>query len=419
MPLRAALVVAAWLALWGRAAPAPAAGVAGMLLLTNGNLVEGVIVRSGDYYRVIHEEIELRVPAVQVDAYCRTLDEAYAIRRGRFRADGPGQLELARWCLRNNLVEQAARELLDARTHDPSLPEIAAVERQLMWALRPNAGGKTKPPAAVPRQGVVQASWNEPDSAQSSPALATPSHGIDPSDAARAQFVRSIQPMLIHSCANAGCHQRENRSPLALDRMVLAGGGNRAAVERNLASVLTLVDRTHPDDSRLIALARQAHGDPGAESSPLTSRQTALLIGWVRDAVGYVPPPPEAESTPEGFEEFAPEWSPEKLAGLPRAPRDKPVASGVRSGDSPATISASAAPTGFASGSGEPTKPAAVPRRLAVPDPFDPAEFHRRIAARQAARPVADTAAPSGELKASGVSQVEADEADAPTPSIP
>ena len=66
-----------------------------------------------------------------------------------------------------------------------------------------------------------------------------PAATIELTPFARAQFVRSVQPMLIHSCGTAGCHQAGESVPMALDRMAIVGAGNPAAIEGNLQTVLS------------------------------------------------------------------------------------------------------------------------------------------------------------------------------------
>ena len=297
---------------WADGAP-----VAGVLVLRNGNTLDGTVERLGDYYRVGLDGATFKVPADQVEVYCHSLQEAYEIRRRQrtgFAADG--HLELAAWCLRQNLVNQAARELLDARTKEPDNPAIAALELQLNQALELD---RLERPAPAAAKGV-----SAPSSAGGDESLA-----MDVSPGAQIVFVRSIQPMLIYNCATGGCHQTGAAQPMALDRFALDGGGSPALVRRNLAAVVAGILKDKPEQSPLLRRAREAHGQSaGARSKPLKARQVQLLEAWVDQAAGVAPTLPAAEAPetvqPAGYAEQD-AFDPNAFNQLQRAKNAPPV----------------------------------------------------------------------------------------------
>jgi hypothetical protein len=124
------------------------------------------------------------------------------------------------------------------------------------------------------------------------------------SDDARAQFVRSIQPMLIHSCSTGGCHQVGSSHQLQLDRWALEGAGSAAIVRRNLGGVVSQIDKADPANSPLVKWARQAHGGgPTTKpSTPLAPYQAALLLEWLHAAAGVPPTPVEPAAGPPSGE---------------------------------------------------------------------------------------------------------------------
>jgi hypothetical protein len=328
--------------------------VGGVIVLRNGNVLEGSVSRGDGYYVVEHQGASLQVPADQVERACASLVEAYELRRQeRVGASADSHLELARWCVRNQLLDQAAREVLDARVRDPGHPRIADVEMQIRQALEIEAARRAR------AHQVQTTSFNEPAEYAAATLLAPL---VTPSIEAQTQFVRSIQPMLVQSCAVGGCHQPSAPQKLQLDRWALEGNGNPDLIRRNLDNVLSQIDAADPASSPLIIRARKAHGNARAGlSKPLTSYQAAIVLDWLNAAAGVTPAP----------------------TGDPAAPVDSQL--------EPEPIDETAAtstPTGQLQ---PPTRKAFTPR-----DPFDPEIFNRQIAPSPDALESTAAAEPAG-----------------------
>jgi hypothetical protein len=240
----------------------------GVLVLTNGNLLRGIILREGDVYRVSLSQSELLVPLAQVDMLCRSVDEAYEQRRRqRAGSSADSHVELARWCLRHDLLQYASRELLDARTIDPEHRQLTNVERQLQLALR---NREAKPQPTTPAEIAPAANEDHAELLQTVP------------DWARTLFVRQIQPLLVESCAASGCHQPEAQEPFHLNRLALDGPGHPATTLSNLASTLEQLDLESPDNSALLLQAKTEHGGgDGASPHALEAYQYHMLRIWV------------------------------------------------------------------------------------------------------------------------------------------
>jgi hypothetical protein len=255
----------------------PHAGVAeGVLVLRNGNVLEGAVTLVGEHYRIENAGASLQVPVEQVETACRNLEEAYELRRrDRAGTSTDAHIELAHWCLRNNMLSQAAREILDVRTIDPGHPQLAVLDLLLRQRLENEAA-----------RAAASVKKSDQKAATGEPTPFTPSD-LELSTEAQAQFVRSIQPMLIHSCATGGCHQPGSARQLQLDRWALEGKGSATLIRRNLASVAAHINKADPPSSALIQRARQAHGLAGkAPSVPLAPYQAALLLAWLNQAAG-------------------------------------------------------------------------------------------------------------------------------------
>ena len=219
--------------------------VVGILVLRNGNVLEGKIQRLADFYRIEFPRSELQVPVGQVDMFCHNLDEAYERRRfQRTGSSADSHVELARWCLRHRLLEYAARELLDARSIDPDHRQLLLLERQLQLALRNRAASRL-----VPEPGAATTPTDDDlELLESVP------------DWARTLFVRQIQPLLVDSCATSGCHQPGSSESFHLNRLALEGAGHPATTIRNLVATLAQLDLDSPAKSKLLERAKTAHG---------------------------------------------------------------------------------------------------------------------------------------------------------------
>jgi hypothetical protein len=258
-------------------------GANGVLVLRNGNVLPGQVTKLSGYYRIELGGSSFRVPADQVEISCGTVAEAYEIRRSRragWSADS--HVDLATWCLRNNLPDQAAREILDVRTTDPSNSALAGLETQLKQAFDGRAQAdeaKTHASAAPVGSAATPTHVDEAVEGGNLP---------DVDVAEQAQFVRNIQPMLIHSCATGGCHAASAAEPMRLDRWALDGGGNPMLVRRNLAEVLAQINSEDPEESPLLRHGHVAHGRGKAPrpSRPLDARQTAILKFWIDEVCG-------------------------------------------------------------------------------------------------------------------------------------
>jgi hypothetical protein len=271
----------------------------GVLVLDNGNVLAGAIERVGDQYVINVTGATLQVPVAQVERFAPTVEEAYEQRRVTL-VDGTADrhLELAAWCLHLKLFDQAARELLDARRVDAQIPGLESLERQLrhrldLEASRPTASHRSAAPLA-------QADHREGDTAPPLPAISVE---------AQAQFVRSIQPMLIRNCSTAGCHQTSADHGMQLDRWALEGRGSAEIVRKNLSAVLAEVNIENLGTSELLAKARAKHGQGTAGGSrPLSAHQLDLLADWLHLSLG-VPPTdasmPIASSAEVGIENIA------------------------------------------------------------------------------------------------------------------
>ncbi|HEY2882107.1 MAG TPA: hypothetical protein VGJ15_06725, partial [Pirellulales bacterium] len=90
-----------------------------LVVLRNGEFFSGAVTRQADRYVIVRDGSEIRLPAREVDFVCQSVDEAYSTLRRRVVAGRiDDRLNLADWCLRHNLLGDAAQEIAEAMTID-------------------------------------------------------------------------------------------------------------------------------------------------------------------------------------------------------------------------------------------------------------------------------------------------------------
>jgi hypothetical protein len=249
----------------------------GVLLVRGGGVLQGTITRVGDRYRVTRANGQLDVAAEQVTLACRSLEEAYERQRQQMPRDSAeAHLALAEWCLRYDLVPQAARELTDVRRLDSRHARLPVVERRLN-AVRQSTASRTQADSDAKRnreQAAIEMQQLEAAIADLPAAVVE-------------RFARKVQPLLVNNCTTAGCHQPSGDQQFQLDRAVLHGLSNRRTTLRNLMATLELVNRARPQVSPLLAVPRRTHGGmPRPIFGSRQEDQVRQLVDWVAMVTG-------------------------------------------------------------------------------------------------------------------------------------
>jgi len=256
-------------------AVAPAAGASlaaqsGVLILRNGQTIEGRICRVGDYYYVGMPDGEVRLKVGEVELICHDLVDGYQRKRAQLPPQNAAEhLRLAQWCQKVGLLEQAEAELAAARKIDARHPMLELLE-QRQRLLR-------EPPPSPPKSaaaGDYEVGPEELDrmTQQLAPGVAE-------------FFTQTVQPILVNNCMTGGCHSRPERSEYYLLRPPHDQRPGRRLTQRNLYETLKWIDATRPDQSRLIEAATNPHG--GQKVAPLgpgRTQQSQMLQLFVEAA---------------------------------------------------------------------------------------------------------------------------------------
>lgn len=256
-----------------------------VLLLRNGSVLQGTVTPQGDHYLVVFGESgHVRVPNSKVQRVFSSLELAYQFKRARIDGSLESRLDLARWCLRVDLLPRAADQLLAAEVQHGADRQIETLHRRLLLATRP------KQPEAPGGAEETTAS-NQADRAELLKEL--PAGAIE-------RFTMDVQPLLLNRCATAGCHGPQSGRSLVLLRSLANRPLTRRLTERNLASTLAQLDKHNPRESPLLVRTLSAHG--GAQRPGITDQDAKplqVLLDWVRSvSVTSAAPEPETIAEP-------------------------------------------------------------------------------------------------------------------------
>ncbi|MDD4269862.1 MAG: hypothetical protein GXY25_22665 [Pirellulaceae bacterium] len=344
----------------------PAEPTRAVLVLRNGEVLQGRISQVDDRFRVDLEAGSLFVSAAEVEMCCTSLEEAYRLKASQVGFNqAHDHARLAQWCQHQGLDQQAEHELQITRRLDPTHPLIGLVERRLAAARterRPSAPAETRPNS-------------EPSPLQLNEFVAGLPQGTTES------FTRVIQPILLNRCATAGCHTSRAENSFKLDRPPTGAPISQRSTQRNLYAVLQLIDRAAPDRSELISPQRCPHRiDTDAMLSLSRSGQYRYLVAWVHALAGNPngsqPAASAPPATPTGT--LTANYLASPQAATPVAAAGVAIPSRNPFGPPPETISTTAAtarqPTGEIKSATNPREAVTQPA-----DPFDPEVFNRRF----------------------------------------
>ena len=280
----------------GENAPASSPPAQAMLVLRNGEVLEGQVTHADGVYVVEVRGGLLRIKDADADVLCNSLEDGYRRKRALIQVGNVyHHLALAQWCLRHHLLGQAAVELADARVADPSNRMIPVLQYRLKVALEP-------PPASNGTAVAAGPSNEELDRM----VRGMPHRAVE-------TFTQSVQPVLLNHCTGSGCHGPQTESGLRLLRVPTSKSATRRITQRNLYCVLQYVDRDNPAASRLLSAAAKPHGTlRNAVFNERQASQFQRLAEWVNEVSGRPAADEPASVVPAEFEEPLPDGKPSR-----------------------------------------------------------------------------------------------------------
>ena len=252
----------------------PFAPQVGVLVLRNGQVLEGDVTRAGDYYVVSKGEgSELRLKTDEVELFCGSMDEAYVFKVRHLSGTSARQhVELAKWCLRHGMYDKCSEQLTAATRLEPNLPQVKDLETRLALAV------ETPLPSVAPATSPSTAADELEQTLRS-----LPKGSVE-------KFGAIVQPILLNRCAANQCHGPNSKSEFKLLRPPPGQIVSRRFTQRNLQATLRFVDRTNPDASAIVVLPQQRHGNSlSAVFDKHSGNQLHELLSWAKMAAGLPP----------------------------------------------------------------------------------------------------------------------------------
>jgi hypothetical protein len=361
------------------AAETPSAG-RGILVLRNGQSLEGNIRQEGNTFIVDLSDGQIRIKATDVELQCNSHEEGYRRKRAAIQVGNVhDHLELSQWCLRHDLLGPAAAELADAVAADPGHPMIPVIRERLKLAMEP------PPMADVARKVQLGPSNEELDGlVRSLP------HGVTES------FTQSVQPLLMNHCMTSGCHGAQSSMPMHLLRVPSSRTVGRRVTQRNLYAVLQFIDRDNPGASRLLKAAGAPHGSVQyAIFNEHRAEQFQRLAEFAVQVSRQPPPSPRsatvAPATPAA--EFGSIWEDAAIAPPQELPEDARQGRRLSTPDSSADGQAKT----------DAKKPGELAMKSTLAGSLPPDTFSRRYAEEKKKAPDAPKTPPQGEGPQDGV----------------
>ena len=359
--LRAPLfILGCFLVFHGYSAPAPGREAtslmpsSGVLLLQNGEVIEGRISRVGDWYYIVLEGGEIRIRPDRVEDHCDSLDEGYLRKRERTRpGDVHDRVRLAQWCIRHGLVERAGEELDAAAAIDARHPMLPLLKRQISVAAT----------APVERTETTATAGPDRPRGPTTDELDRLVRSLPP-DAVE-MFTRTIQPLLVNRCSTGACHGPGCTSRLRLNRFRAGAAPGRRTTQKNLHATMQFIDPSDPAGSELLRLPSRKHGNTAAMFTE-NDRQYRILEGWIHSIADPETAQEDPDSPPERVR--SPHRPPIHAMPQPRRPGPDAFAEETHT---------RIQDPGVANEGEDRDNDANDPVRFAPRDPFDPEIFNR------------------------------------------
>jgi hypothetical protein len=348
--------------------PAEFAGKEGVLALFDGRVVFGKVTDTpGGYLLKRPGATDEMIPSFLVQTASDSLTGCYENLQAAINPTRPDDhMELANWCVRQRLLEEAKTEALAVLKLDPNRRDARDLLVKLEEATSPRPRNRESEAApARTSDGFLDSAGRTTE-------------GL--SKELTSQFVRQIQPLMMSKCGNAACHGGDASEQFRLSNIRRNSSSGRSTTLENMRQILALVDAGNPNSTRLLgALSSPAH--QAVFSGPAGHDQEAAVREWVASAAGEK----GLNTGPAPLDSAAPVWTPEAISlvsGKTRKAGERKVtpAAGVEPTRS-SVLQRAKTPPQLQKVSDDAALAEKVLREERA-DPFDPDEFNRIVQER-------------------------------------
>lgn len=249
-----------------------------VLVLRTGRVMKGRIKKISTGWLVSTNRGNAVIPFEQVHFDADDLNEAYL--RLRIQHGEPtvaSHLRLAEWCLSQDILAEAARELRDALEKDPANETARLMLNRVDNEIRRRT--PPEPEIEEPTDVVILTEREQEVADAEVRSLA----GLSP-DSAR-EFVASIQPLLLNKCGNARCHGTAAENDFQLTRLRSGASNSRIVSERNLAVVLNDLQPADPNSRpKILEVIHGTHAGQTIFNGRYGAVQMQTLQAWMNNA---------------------------------------------------------------------------------------------------------------------------------------
>ncbi|MBA2117277.1 hypothetical protein [Bremerella alba] len=255
------------------AQPPNTAPYQGVLVLTNGNAMQGQITQEGEFYSLaINEDSVIRLPAERVAFASKSIEEAYLRQKAQVGTTTlSDHVELANWCLGLELWEEAAYHHAIALRSGPDHPEVIRLGRLYQVKLNErNNLGKVETvqyslPVTQPERMLDEVENDQPDPSLSPQVVR--------------YYTSTIQPIMLNSCAASRCHAENSENAFRLVEFENVRSIPQRMTVRNMNAALHFIDYEQAQKSQLLVKSSTRHGDGNAPN--LSPEQLRAIQAWV------------------------------------------------------------------------------------------------------------------------------------------
>ena len=308
------------------------------VLLKNDNVLVGEVTKLGNLVEVTRDDAsKIRIPSNQVTTIADSLHQLYVFRQqNRFDSDVEAIQKDIRWCLRNGMIREAARDALHVKNIDPQNSETSRLLGQIASRLRGRQ--QSHRPGTSIRPVSHEAPLTMPD--RDNEVRHPDPEDIGLTDESIYQFQARVQPILLNRCSSCHTKHPSNDRPFQFYSSSRVKWAPSATARENLVEVLKYVDFANPSESMIRSRASDAHAGTRHSFGKPGSTMMNNLDQWLRAL------PATTTLAPSKVPNLAP-VDPTETAGRSPDPNEKP--------------------------------PERVRRMPKVENPFDPSIFNRRF----------------------------------------
>ena len=256
-----------------------------VVLLSNDAVMEGQLTSLANGYQIkTTNGVTLTLSLNDVAAICNSFQEIYELKQFAILPNQPEKhLELARWCIKYELFDNAKKEVETAQTMLGNNTVTSMLKRQIETAKSASLL-KSRFDEKLPQSSDVE---NAEANKEETKFVELNGRQLDEivqrvPQSVVSNYIRYIQSPIISGCTARGCHL-SNKTSLKLSRRSLNSPVGRRMTQRNLITMIEWANRDHVETSELLQKSISAHGDLKEPVWAADSRNYLWLKLWVTE----------------------------------------------------------------------------------------------------------------------------------------